>query len=54
MASLHEPCIVRGVYMGFSFTEESTQRYDDHTVIDTCGGLTNVNRTHHQPEITSG
>jgi hypothetical protein len=46
MASLREPCIVRGVYRGFSFTEESTQRYDDHAVIDPCDGLANVNRTH--------
>jgi hypothetical protein len=51
---LREPCIMHGVYRRLSFLEESTQRHDGHAVIDTCGGLVNVNRTHHHPDITSG
>jgi hypothetical protein len=53
-ASLREPCIVREVYRRLSFPEESTQRHDVCAVIDTCGGHVNVNRIHHQPDMTSG
>jgi hypothetical protein len=53
-ALLHEPCIVHGVYRWFRFSEESTQQHDGRTVIDICGRLVNVNRTHHPPDMTSG
>jgi hypothetical protein len=45
---------MRGVYRRLGFLEESTQRHDVHAVIDTYGVLVNVNRTHHQPGVTSG
>jgi hypothetical protein len=45
---------MHGVCRRLSFLEESTQRHDDRVVIDICGQLVNVNRTHHQLGMTSG
>jgi hypothetical protein len=37
-----------------SFLEKGTQRCDDRATDDTCCGLVNGYRTHHQPSVTLG
>jgi hypothetical protein len=39
---------------GSTFQKKVPRDMNDRAVIDTCGGLVNVNQTHHQPDMTSG